>query len=83
MKEKILKYYGNSDEIIFAEGFDDAIYGFDPNAWRVVYSRNECVKIMVKRGMYNEDAIDFLEYNTFNAFIGEKTPIWAETFDWD
>ena len=83
MRDKILEYYGDTDEIMFADGLDDAIIGFDPNAWKVVYSRNECIKIMVKDQMDEEEAIDYLEFNTFNAYVGEKTPIWAETFDWD
>ena len=30
-----------------------------------------------------EDAVDYLEYNTFNAYVGEYTPVWVEDFDWD
>ena len=30
--------------------------------------------------MGEEEAIEYLEYNTFNAYIGDKTPIWAEQF---
>ena len=86
MRDKILEYYGDTDDIMFADGLDDAIIGFDPNAWRVVYSRNECIKIMMKDQMDEEEAeeaIEYLEFNTFSAYIGDKTPIWAETFDWD
>ena len=83
MRDKILEYYGGTDDIVFADGLDDAIIGFDPNAWKVVYSRNECIKIMVKDQMDEEEAIEYLEFNTFSAYIGDKTPIWAETFDWD
>ena len=25
-----------------------------------------------------DDAIEYLEYNTFNAYVGEKTPIWVD-----
>ncbi len=83
MRDKILEYYGDTDDIVFADGLDDAIIGFDPNAWKVVYSRNECIKIMVKDQMDEEEAIEYLEFNTFSAYVGEKTPIRAETFDWD
>jgi hypothetical protein len=38
---------------------------------------------MVSEGMTLEDAIDYLEYNTFNAYVGEYTPIWIEDFKWD
>jgi len=33
--------------------------------------------------MDDEEAIEYLEFNTFGAYVGEKTPIWAETFDWE
>jgi len=81
MRELILEYYGGSDDILFADGFDDCIIGFDPNLWKVVYSRNLCIKSMMK-DMLEEEAIDYLEYNTFNAYVGPKTPIWAEDFSW-
>ena len=51
LKELILEHYGDTDDILFADGLDDAIIGFEPNAWKVVYSRNECIKVMVKEGM--------------------------------
>jgi len=83
LKKLILEHYGDTDDILFADGLDDAIIGFEPNAWKVVYSRNECIKVMVKEGMDDEEAIEYLEFNTFGAYVGEKTPIWAETFDWE
>jgi hypothetical protein len=83
IKELIIENYADSQDVVFADGFDDAIIGFDPNLWKVVYSRNRCIEIMQITGdMSEEDAIDYLEYNTFNTYIGESTPVWVETFDW-
>ena len=83
IKDYILEHYADTDDVLFADGFDEAIIGFSPNDWRVVYSRERCIEILMKDDdMPEEEAIDFLEYNTFNAYIGEKTPIWVETFDW-
>jgi hypothetical protein len=81
MRDKILESY---DEVLFADGFDDAIIGFEPNMWKVVYSRRKCVDILVQtEGMSEEDAIDYLEYNTFNAYVGDNTPLWVDDFDSD
>ena len=81
MRDKILEAY---DEVLFADGFDDAIIGFEPNMWKVVYSRRKCVDILVQNeGMSYEDAIDYLEYNTFNAYVGENTPLWVDDLDLD
>jgi hypothetical protein len=79
MRDKILESY---DEVLFADGFDDAIIGFEPNMWKVVYSRRKCVDILIQtEGMSEEDAIDYLEYNTFNAYVGDNTPLWVDDFD--
>lgn len=84
IKENIIDLYSASDDVIFADGFDDAIIGFEPNLWKVVYSRGKAIKILMDRdGMDEEEAVEFAEYNTFGAYIGEKTPIWVEDFLWD
>lgn len=83
-KETIIELYADTDEVLFADGYDDCIIGFDPVGWKVIYSRNKCIdKLCVVDGMSSEDAIDWLEYNTFNAYVGEKTPIFAEDLEWD
>jgi len=83
IKDYILEQYADTDDVLFADGFDEAIIGFSPNDWRVVYSRERCIQILMKDDdMPEEEAVDFLEYNTFNAYVGEKTPIWVDTFDW-
>lgn len=59
--------------------YDDALIGIS-NDGRLVYSIEKMIKIYSKE--YNttsEQAIDWLEYNTFNTFVGEMTPIWAYT----
>jgi hypothetical protein len=85
VKEYIVEYYGGHVDgaPLFADGLDSAIIGICPKSFRVVYSRNLCVDVMVSEGMTLEDAIDYLEYNTFNAYVGEYTPIWIEDFKWD
>jgi len=83
-KETIIELYGDTDDILFADGYDDCIIGFDPVGWKVIYSRNKCIdKLCVIDEMTSEDAIDWLEYNTFNAYVGEKTPIFAEDLEWE
>ncbi len=81
MKESIIELYGDTDDILLADGLDDAIIGFEPNMWKVVYSRSKCMNVLIERdGMDGEEALEFLEYNTFNAYFGEKTPIWVDDF---
>jgi hypothetical protein len=83
-KDLIIEHYSSSDDVLFADGFDDAIIGFDPNLWKVVYSRERCIEILITRdGMDEEEAVEFAEYNTFGSYAGEKTPVWVEEFLWN
>ena len=81
MYEVIVDVYGSSDDILFADGFNEAIIGFEPNMWKVVYSRNKVIEILMK-DMSEEEAIEFAEYNTFNAYVGEKTPLWMDDMEY-
>ena len=82
MREKIIEHYGDTDNILFADGFDDCIIGFEPNMWKVVYSRNKCIQLLVDTGTDEEESVEYLEFNTFNCYMGKKTPIWVEDFKW-
>ena len=81
MYEVIVDVYGSSDDILFADGFNKAIIGFEPNMWKVVYSRNKVIEILMK-DMSEEEAIEFAEYNTFNSYVGEKTPLWVDDMEY-
>lgn len=84
-RELIIELYsGHDDEgILFADGLDGAIIGFEPNSFRVVYSRSKVVDILAEDMDGNlEEASDFAEYNTFAAYVGERTPIWVDDFNW-
>ena len=69
---------------LFADGFDDAIIGICPNTLSVIYSRTKCAHILMQEENIDmEEALDYLEYNTFNTYVGEYTPIFMEDFDWN
>ena len=79
-REYIIDAYGSSDDVMFADGLDDAIIGFEPSLWRVVYSRTKCIDICIKDGMSEDEAIEYLDFNTFSGYVGEKTPIWVDDY---
>lgn len=67
------------DGVMFADGLEDAfigvgsIYSEPPVA---VYDREKCVQVLMARdGMDYEDAVEFLEFNTFGAYVGPQTPM--------
>jgi|TARA_R100000995_G_C3474636_1_gene120211 hypothetical protein len=68
------------EELLFANGFDDAIVGVESSNHRVVYNVEKMVEILVNReGMDSCEAREFLEFNTLFAWVGEKTPIYLYT----
>ena len=67
------------ESFLKADGFDKAIIGIDPNSMILVYDRNKMVDILIEdEGMTHEDAIEHLEFNTYCAYVGEKTPIYIQ-----
>ena len=82
IKKQIEDFLGDESYSLFADGFDDAILGVSVGiACRdvVVYDYDKCLEILLEKGLSHEDAIDFLEYNTINAYVGEYTPIFVRT----
>lgn len=76
MIDKILEYFPEED-LLKADGFDDAIIGLDNSNIRLIYSKSICIEILISDGMTEEDALEYFEYNVSSAWVGEKTPIWC------
>jgi hypothetical protein len=75
MLDKILDWFPE-DEILKADGFDDAIIGIDENTMRLIYSVSKCIDIL-KQDMEEEEAVEYFNFNVRYAYIGDKTPIWC------
>jgi hypothetical protein len=67
-----------TDETLFADGLEKAFIGYFQRCGQAivaVYDYEKCVKILMKRdGMTDEDAREFLDFNTVGAWMGEGTP---------
>tara|TARA_R110000824_G_scaffold121104_1_gene277039 strand:+ start:316 stop:579 length:264 start_codon:yes stop_codon:yes gene_type:complete len=71
-------------EAIVWDDFDDAIIGYDMREWRVIYDEAKMADILMERdGMTYEDAIDYLGFNVFCAYVGDYTPINIHIFNED
>jgi hypothetical protein len=62
---------------IKADGFDQAVIGVDIIAERIVYCKQKMVEILTQE-MDEDEAIEFLEFNTWTAYVGEHTPIYID-----
>ena len=77
MLDKIIEWFPE-EEILKADGFDNAIIGIDDTSMRLIYSVNKCIEILVSEENLNEeDALDHFYYNVKGSWVGEKTPIWC------
>jgi hypothetical protein len=69
------------EELLTADGFDEAVIGIDTNSMRIIYSTQKCVDILVKQGMDENEATEYFEFNVSGAYMGDRTPIWSyDTF---
>ena len=71
-----------NEEALVADGFDDAIIGVAERCSQdplVVYSINACIDILISRGMSEEDALDYFNFNVVGAWMGEGTPLFMWT----
>lgn len=64
------------------DGYDKAIIGLSDNG-QLVYSKERMVKILMETdsSMTEEDAHEYLEFNTFMAYVGDQTPIFINTYE--
>ena len=77
MLDNILEWFPE-EEILKADGYDDAIIGIDDSSMRLIYSVRKCIQILIEdEGMTEEDAVEHFHYNTKCAWVGEQTPIWC------
>ena len=79
IREELRERHG--DDLLFADGYDDAIIGvcggFDSG--RVAYYIPKMIEIAAKDlSVDYDEAVEWLDYNTFGAYVGEHTPIYVE-----
>jgi hypothetical protein len=79
LKEKIEDMLGEDENVLLADGFDDAFVGIGRQFGRpiAVYDRSRCIDIL-QEDMSEEEAEEYFQYNVELAWVGENTPIFLE-----
>lgn len=78
----IVEFY-EDEEILKADGFDEAVIGIEESSMRLIYSVGKCIEILITEEEMNlEDAVEHFDYNVKNAWVGDKTPIWCDDMMW-
>ena len=68
-----IEVYGDIDNTLKADGFDDCIVGVDTKS-RLIYNADKIVDNLAK-DMTREEALEFFYYNIDGAYMGEYTPV--------
>ena len=80
-RNELIEQFG--DDLMFAVNFDNSIIGVSMGiscGTKVVYDAEEMAKtLVVSEGITEQEAWEYLEFNTFNAYVGENTPIFVST----
>lgn len=69
--------FGHEETLVFDNpDYDEAIIGVTHDG-RVVYDYDEMVNCLIKEDMSEEDATDFISYNTIRSlpYAGESAPV--------
>lgn len=73
-------------QALFSDGHEDALMGYTINTYmpnRAVYDAERCAAIMVeKHDMTPEEAFEFLDFNTFCAYVGDSGPLYLSRGRW-
>ena len=69
-----------NEEMLFADGFDDALIGVCfkfGNVGCAAYNLERCYQILMEKNdeMTYEDAVEYMDYNVLGAYVGEHTPV--------
>ena len=65
-----------NEEMLFADGFDDALVGYIERAGMpsiACYDKYKCIDILANDMTY-EEAMEYFYFNTAGAYVGENTP---------
>lgn len=79
MLEEILEN-NPDDTFLKADGFDEAVIGWEENSGRLIYSVSKCIDCLMGQGMTDEEALEFFYYNVSGAYMGEQTPIFCTDY---
>ena len=65
-----------NEDMLFADGFDDALIGYIERAGMpsiACYDKYKCVDILAE-DMNHEEALEYFYFNVLGSYVGENTP---------
>jgi len=83
IREELVERFGD-DELLFMDGYDDAIIGICKQCSGetvVAYSYEKVIEVSMRDDMTMEEAIEHFEYNQLGSYMGSKTPVFIYGID--
>ena len=74
-----------NEEMLFADGFDDALIGYIERAGMpsvACYDKHKCIEILAEDMPYDE-ANEYFYFNVLGAYVGENTPCFFSRVDYE
>ena len=65
-----------NEDMLFADGFDDALVGYIERAGSpsiACYDKDKCIDIL-SNDMSYEEALEYFYFNVVGAYVGDNTP---------
>jgi hypothetical protein len=80
IQETIEAHLADDEEIVLADGFEKAFVGIARQFGKpfAVYDRSLCLMALTEQEMSNEEAEEYMAFNTEGAWVGENTPAFME-----
>ena len=70
-----------NEQALLCDGYEECLLGICHQLGRppvAAYDYNACIAVL-QRDMSYEDAVEFFEFNTLGAWMGENTPVFIVT----
>ena len=78
-------YNHDLDKILLADGFEEAFMGIVESfgtAPKACYNLEQCLDILMARdNMTYDEAVEYLEFNVTQAYVGEHTPAFLNVME--
>ena len=69
----------SDSQALMPHGFDDCIVGYQDYEDRLVYGKEKMIKKLCLEGFSYLEAIEHLEFNVWNSYIGNNDPVYIFT----
>ena len=83
---------GIGQPLLLARGLEEAFIGIGRRCGQediAVYDVKKAIEILMRDGITEGEAREYLEFNSIGAWVGPNTPLWLEPmtlpefYDWD